>query len=405
MVIGACAGPEQVRDTAATLAFETTGTDAARIATNHAGSVWGAPATLERVGSIGLDEGPPELMFGQIADFEVTREHIYVLETKPPVVRKYTHDGEWVANLGRSGRGPGEFEWPSALAVDETDNRLYVKHSDPESLVSMDLEGGAPAAVPLPARSALRSWLRATPFGLARIGSRREVETLHDQQLTMQWLGRSGEVQRSAALPDYPAAIWTLDCGDGSGAAVPKPFAPGLTWALAADGGYVTGYPDRYEFTIHHPDGTTLTVNRYWSPFPVDREEYASRVSRAQKSAGCGDGSADWQGDPAPFEKAAYQRLFVDQTQRIWVIREGPGSPHDDCASYEPDVQRTTCWRSETLVDLFNPEGMYLGAVQIPDGVSLSIRPATHADKVLLLATSPAGSAQLVWYRIVPPPE
>ncbi|HWV57999.1 MAG TPA: hypothetical protein VNZ57_11165 [Longimicrobiales bacterium] len=76
--------------------------------------------------SIGVLDGPGEYIFGQVSDVALCPEgSIYVLDGQAGTVRKYDPDGRHVRDIGRLGRGPGEFGRPLFIAV-HPDGLLFV---------------------------------------------------------------------------------------------------------------------------------------------------------------------------------------------------------------------------------------------------------------------------------------
>lgn len=82
--------------------------------------------TLEPVASIGVPSGDSLRTFGDVTDVAADRAgNLYVLDAPAQRVRVFDRGGAFLGELGRAGRGPGEFLAPVALAVD-ADDRLYV---------------------------------------------------------------------------------------------------------------------------------------------------------------------------------------------------------------------------------------------------------------------------------------
>jgi hypothetical protein len=71
-------------------------------------------------------DGDPRLVFGAVEDVAADgRGNLYILDSQVQSVRVFTRAGRFVEELGRPGRGPGEFFLPRALALD-AEGRLYV---------------------------------------------------------------------------------------------------------------------------------------------------------------------------------------------------------------------------------------------------------------------------------------
>ncbi len=74
------------------------------------GSVWGEPREMVEDLSIGVLEGPEELMLGSIVSVAVDEEGgIYAFDSQVPALRYFDVAGAYVRTLGREGGGPGEY--------------------------------------------------------------------------------------------------------------------------------------------------------------------------------------------------------------------------------------------------------------------------------------------------------
>ncbi len=75
---------------------------------------------------LGNETGADYEVFGRIMDIAINSAgHILVLDNSCFCVREFDEDGRYVRSMGRQGEGPGEFSFPSALAIDRSD-RVYV---------------------------------------------------------------------------------------------------------------------------------------------------------------------------------------------------------------------------------------------------------------------------------------
>lgn len=100
--------------------------------------------SLEEEVSIGEVEGQEEYMFQTIFSLAVSEKgDIYVLDYKANHIKMYDMDGKYIKTIGRSGRGPGEFQVPRYMACTEQDqimvgdiNRISYFSLDGEFLTS-----------------------------------------------------------------------------------------------------------------------------------------------------------------------------------------------------------------------------------------------------------------------------
>lgn len=80
-------------------------------------------APIARIGAL---DSPENEVFGAITDVAVDSiGRIFVLDGRLKVVRVFSADGEFIAAIGRSGKGPGEFQAPKSIAIDSR-GRLVV---------------------------------------------------------------------------------------------------------------------------------------------------------------------------------------------------------------------------------------------------------------------------------------
>lgn len=74
---------------------------------------------------IGELDGPEEYLFGFIADIAVnSKGDFYVADRQLNDVKKFNADGEFLLTIGRFGQGPGEFQSPTVLSVNNRDELI-----------------------------------------------------------------------------------------------------------------------------------------------------------------------------------------------------------------------------------------------------------------------------------------
>lgn len=80
--------------------------------------------TEDLVLGVGGDESNE--IFGRLFDIKVnSRGDVYILDNGFNVIQKYNENGKYLGSIGGQGEGPGYFSFPTAIAIDESDN-LYV---------------------------------------------------------------------------------------------------------------------------------------------------------------------------------------------------------------------------------------------------------------------------------------
>jgi hypothetical protein len=84
---------------------------------------WGADVKLTQVWAIGQVDGPDDIAFGRVDNATVdARGRMYVYDSNDGQIRQYAPDGKFVRNIGRKGKGPGEYEW--VFGMDIADDSL-----------------------------------------------------------------------------------------------------------------------------------------------------------------------------------------------------------------------------------------------------------------------------------------
>jgi hypothetical protein len=329
--------------------------------------------------TIGLDDGDPRYLFGSVHGIAVDPEgRILVADAQGVRVRVYDDDGRHLFDFGRSGDGPGEFDYPCCLAFDEhghlwlwndsyrpergryevfqlTSERAVhqrrIPHPGrgqlwPKWRVFFDGEGG----IVHPTFETLRD-----PTGRSPIGSR--YLRLH--------LDSAGVELRRVALPSVPR--------DSLGGIPPAP-SPGMvtierrgalvTTQLRAHsprGGFAEGTNLHYEVNWYDNAGQPVRVTRREVEAPplsaeerAEAEEVRSRTLEALRARG--EPLIDL---PIPERHHPLERIFFDQTGRLWVqLRRGADDPFEVADVYDPEggYLQTARWPANTL--------LYHGAVR-----------------------------------------
>jgi len=67
-----------------------------------------------------------KILFGKLIDIATdSKNNIYVLDNKENTIYKYSENGKYLRNIGRLGQGPGEFEKPCSIFLNDKD-KLFV---------------------------------------------------------------------------------------------------------------------------------------------------------------------------------------------------------------------------------------------------------------------------------------
>ncbi len=286
---------------------------------------------------------------------------VYVADQKPAVIKVFGSDGRFIRTVGHEGKGPGEFT-VAFLAIRK--DRLVVHDPQTARTTVFDTAG-----------TYLTSWNSACCYwtqvavdtaGLIYVPSpdfRRPPDG--GQRTRTPWVRYSldGRVVDTLYVPTRESGkTWTITAGERGKEMVMQlavPFTPTLSVALNPEGGFVLGWPERYEFAWS-PGGadTTLIARRSWTPEPIPDPMRSAEIENRIKQASDGGRQFDATGlrsifklGDIPTQAPAYVSLEVDQLGNVWA-RQLLGS----------DSTRTT-W------DVFDRRGVWMGPVSVAAAV------------------------------------
>ncbi len=362
------------------------------------GSVWRGGAHLVETTSIGVVEGDEHYLFGDVRGIAADSEHIFILDWQVPVVRVYDHAGVFVRDIGRRGEGPGEFRDPVAIAIYEESARLFIRERMGGLIHVFSTTGDflETRRVPIGGNySALTKLMRISQEGDLYLRSTlflpdpRDPDFVHSHYV-MLGLRPDGTVRDTLNVPwyDYP----TLQLpGAGLQPLVNIPYTPNKNWNLTHSRAMVGGVSADYRFEIRHHDGRLIRVSRRTGAIPVQPEEarwYEDALTERMRLL---DPDWFWRGPSIPDHKPAFESFLPDWSERIWVLRPGPGIRAAGSGE----------WRDTWLFDVFEEEtGRYLGEVAVPSGVRFAPEPWIRDDRFIAYVTDEAGVPYIRCYRL-----
>ncbi len=374
---------------------------------NESGSMWGGTATLVEEASIGVDLGDDAYMFGYVHGTYATDDEIFVLDTQVPALRVYDMNGNHLHDIGGQGEGPGEFRYPAWVAG-TPDGRVFVQAGDRVNVYSA--EGEVLDPIPIGLADCCVVPTTVTPEGVALVASRHVDTETESVAFGLQRFNTDGPIGSFIVPPGI--GYEPIQVSVGNRAAYVR-FVPSHTWAPAPWGAVVGGIPDRYRFEIQAFDGDTIVVERAVEPVPVhpgEREwwrRYTVASTRARHDAGW-----TWDGAEMPDVKPAYFALIPTYDEHVWVTREGPATQERECIKeITPEnlaeAVDNRCWREESIIDVFDADGRFLGQVGHPGGNPWLIAQGlfVRGRMVLMWDTDDAGVHRMKRYRLVLPGE
>ncbi len=378
---------------------------------NESGSVWGGAARLVEELSIGVEAGADEYMFGEIISLYADADSIFVVDRQAPAVRVYDHEGRHRRDYGSAGQGPGEYTRPSTvgttsdgsvLVLDDRAHRINAYASEGEPRPGVYPLGTGLFCCPVP-------W-RIDPSGTVWVA---HIDwdprgSVYGARYTLRAYGPDGPTGAVREVPDLEFDRATVVGEDGR--PHPLPYSPHFAWSVAPDGALIVGASDRYRFEIHHADGSTTRVEKWWDKVPISAEEadYHRRFQVAVNRAPPG-----WDGAELPEHMPAFMDFVSAPSGEVWVRRPGPTRRSPDCAdvsgvTLEELMSRGACWQRTSTYEVFGSDGRFLGAVD----VSAELRelnqlatPWIDGDRLIMAVTDEAGTIMVKRYRLVLPGE
>jgi hypothetical protein len=173
-------------------------------------------------------------------------------------------------------------------------------------------------------------------------------------------------------------------------------------------GSMIAGFPNRYAFEIHQPGRPVVSVRRDVKPEPVSRSERSEARKEIEDRMRKTDPAWSWNGPDIPETKPFYHDLQVALDGRIWVpiipeVSARIGSISSGGGGVGPATNRPRVEGPPpppprpALYDVFEPDGQYLGQVQVPARVSSVVR---RGDHVWAVAVDENDVPRLKRYRI-----
>lgn len=350
-----------------------------------AGSVWDSARVLAEDLSIGVDEGAPEEMFGQVRSLAVAPDGaIYVMDPEP-ALRKFDRDGAYVATFGRLGSGPGEYRQPDGGLTVLSDGRVVVR--DPANgrfqlfTAAGEHAGTWPATTGFNTSRRLARDTAGNVYTLVLLGANVDVR---EWKLGLRRFEPSGTPHDTLPVPEWDfERMQITGQREGNSSINDVPFSPRAHWDWSPLGYFVGGVSDRYRIDLLRP-GDVLRLERETPAVPVDPEEAADRKAEATENMVQSFPGWTWNGPGVPAEKPAFRGLFTGAEGRIWVLRSQPG---------RKDAEGE--WTEPVLFDVFEPDGRYLGEARGPEGMRTWPEPLFRGDTAWAAVESADGVMQV----------
>ena len=308
--------------------------------------------------SIGSQDGSDGVAFGRLSGvYILDEERLAVLDEGAAQIGFFSHDGRRLSTFGRSGEGPGEFQ--SVDYVGLRGDSLWIFDVRQMRITVLDTRNAPFREMRIGLRNAALGPVGLLPDASVVLASNRAFDTAVGERpppgiqrfrAVYHRVGPRGETADS--LFTTPGAELMLRYGDGT-IELLRPFlGRSVSHAVRGDE-IVQGAQEAYEIGVYSSEGAVLSrIRRTNVDLTIDERAYEAaaetRVNAAPEQARAGL-RALYENELEPEQRAPYGAFLVDTEGFLWV---------QDFA-YE-GAART--WA------VFDPEGIWLGVVELPEG-------------------------------------
>lgn len=314
-----------------------------------------------RVGGRAWGENPDEeLSYSSATSVTLgPNGHIFVLEYSTDRVVVFSGDGEFVRSFGRRGEGPGEFTGPIAMGWDGAD-RLWVGAGQGGSYHLFDSTGVFLKSVKRPVHflaSLQHPLLWEDRGAVVEEAAGNEGEVVYLRTDTLGYLVDTAAVihriERPPALQDlYPPPSWEAF------RFVAGHYVPRLRWSLAPDGTIWLATSGQLRLVKVTPEGDTIRI--------IETSHRPAELDAADRAV-IAEGLAE----------AGISRDDVE------LVRPLVGVIHvmDDGHVLVEIIERVG--ETSSIFDVFDPEGFFLGTIDLGFRLPDHSVPAFVGDTVI----------------------
>lgn len=350
----------------------------------------GGPRLME-VDRFSTEDGAPEEL-GQPRSLAVDEAgRIYVVDSKPAVIKVFGPDGRLIRTVGREGEGPGEFR-VGFIAV----RGGHLVLQDPEL---------ARTSVWDTAGTFLRSWKSSCCYWSNIQIDRRNLIYIPSTYTSkegdpprgrpyVRWTLQGVAIDSVWVPPEEQEKFWSVSLKRG-GKVVSEmntsiPFQPALTHTLHPDGGLVYAWNGAYSIVRSSTGLDSVRVfGRSWTPDAVSDErrngELESAIAGSKEAFGEENLRSAFKLTDIPSSLPAFLNLWADEAGRIWARRYA--------------VSDTT----RTSFDVFDSTGAYLGPVSLGLRVNEWGLQAWTRDGLVTIVEDEDGRPTIVRLRLTYP--
>jgi hypothetical protein len=330
--------------------------------------------------TIGSVDGDGPDVFAQIVDVELDAlDRVWIADGQQHQIRVFDSTGAHVRTLGRRGGGPREFNGIAGMDW-AADGTLWVLDGGNMRFAVYDTAGRFVTTHRRSVNVTVTPW----PLGFDSRGNLYDQGSVASHDDTEQRLVRFGPVLQprdTFRLPPFQDPVFEIVRERGKDRSITQvnvPFAPTQIWRMDSEGFIWIAVTDRYRFTRYRFDGTVdRVVEHHAPPRPVTAEQRRKILENYrgfQQSGGRIDESR------IPKTHPVVISFFVADDGHLWVIP----------------------YRSKVM-DVFAPDGRYLGEVPYPRLFQPSPPPAFRGDRIASVVLDADGVQSVLLMRIEKP--
>lgn len=354
------------------------------LVSNSADPSWpqGESWRVEEQFRLGTVHGAGPELFGSISHLKVDHEgRIWVFDGQAYEFRIFDADGAHLRTVGRRGGGPGEFSQVVGSAW-APDHKLWV--FDPGNLRAsvFDPDGSLSAAHPFNLRFTYQPWAGTIDADGYVYKRERAAPFPSPDFFIVRYDGSLSPVD-SLPGPGHPEGrqMWIHREGNGT-TGIRIPFSGDAIWKITPDGGMWIAVTDQYRLIRLDRDADTLRIaTKPFDPIPVTRPEVDSVFAGLTRY-----GNTPQRSD-VPSNMPPVRDLVVDDEGNLWVFILASG----------PEEGRR--------VEVFDPSGVFLGALTLPFRPSRSPDPVIRENAITAVTTDSLGVRYVVRAKIDKPGE
>ncbi len=359
-------------------------------AIDHAGSgaqgFWKAGERWSLLEEARIGEGDEEgsHTFGSVADVELdAMGRAWIADGLNQQIQVFDGSGRHVRTIGRKGAGPAEFgqiagmTWApdGTLWVMDGGNSRYAVYDTTGALVDTRRRDSNLTMTPWRGRFDAKGRLYDVAGGLRPDGSIETYLVRFDSAL------QPGD---TFAMPRFHDEVFEIRRGDARNNSVSQvnvPFSGNQVWDLDPNGRVWVANTARYRIERHaFSGGVEKVVERKVEPVPIPRAERDRMLENYEGFVRQG-GKIDLSRIPKTYP--AHNGFLFDDSGRLWV------KPNTDP-------------RHGAMLDVFDPDGRYLGRVALPTG-ERSAPLVIRGDRMAVMVTDSVGVQSVSLLRIVRP--